>query len=179
MNKKLILTITMALVLSLAAAPAAADKPSSSLSGPMDIVFAPIHGFICGPVDPVAGTGVFWYGSVELDEVTYGMTFAAAGPSKFVGNTQHYWEHFAIFEDPPYGAPEIWEDCPSEGNPVLEGYLKGVGRFSNGKITESGTVTDADFPFAEWDGRRMHADGVVEELMLGVPAGFTGTIRFN
>lgn len=180
MRRRLMLVLAMLVVLSLAvAAPATAKKPSSNLSGPMDIVFAPTHGFACGSVDPVGGTGVFWYGTVRLDGVTYGMTFEADGPSKFVGNTQHYWEHFAIYADPPSGGPETWTQCPNDQNVVLAGDLKGVGRFSNGKITENGTVTYAAGPFDGWEGRRMHADGLVEEIFPGVPKGFTGIIRFN
>jgi len=170
--KRFVLIIAAMALLIATALPASAKKPSSNLSGPMDIVFAPIH-------PPICDSDVFWYGTVELHDVTYGMTFAAAGLSKFVGNTQHYWEDFAIFDGVPAGEPEDWTECPDDGNSVLEGDLKGVGRFSNGKITENGTVTDASFPFGEWDGRRMHADGVVEELAPGVPSGFTGTIRFN
>ena len=172
MKRKLVLLVTLLVILSLAVvAPAHADKPAPKLSGPMEIAFDP-------PVPGIAvcDLDVFWYGTVELDGEFYGMTFKAAGESVFAGMTQHYWEQFMIYDGDFDTFPTT---CPDSGERVLEGDLSGVGRFSNGKIVEHGTVTYAVGPFEGWEGRRMHADGLVEDLAPGVPAGFTGIIRFN
>lgn len=184
MRRRLTLLLAMLVVLSLVVAlPAAAKKSTPNLSGEMDIYFDPslLLDRPAAPVCPPGATGpIFWYGTVEIDGEVYGMTFESLGDPVLVGKTNHYREHFAIYR----GEEGQFDDfapgtCPIAGTPVLEGDLNGVGRYANGKIVENGTVTGAGAPFAVWDGRRMHADGVVTELAPGVPEGFTGTIRFN
>ena len=168
MRRRLTLLLAMLVVLSLVVAlPAAAKKPAPNLSGPMNIVFDPPDG-VCGP-------DISWYGTVELDGVPYGMTFESKPPSVFAGMTQHYWEEFTIYDGE---FDEFPTQCPS-GSIVLQGDLSGIGRFANGKITEHGIVTEANDPFEDWDGRRMHADGLVAVDTNGDPTGFKGTIRFN
>lgn len=177
------LVLVLLVVLALAPVTADAKKPAASLSGEMTIYFDPSL-LLEPPAVPVCPPGefgpIFWYGTVAIDGQVYGMTFESLGASVLVGETNHYREHFVIYE----GDEGQFDDfvpgtCPATATPVLAGDLDGVGRFANSKLVENGIVTTAQHPFEEWDGRRMHADGVVTEVAPGIPAGFMGTIRFN
>jgi hypothetical protein len=186
--RRLLLGLALALVLTMVAVAPVSAKPAPTLSGEMTIHFD--SGLLASPPNPVCAPGssgglIFWYGTVQFDGDLYGMTFESldglAGP-KLVGATNHYREHFVIYEgDFSEFSPGT---CPDAiGTPVLEGDLDGVGSFGSDKIVENGTVTSAVGGFAGWDGRLMHADGVVQEIEVVpgvlVPIGFSGTIRFN
>jgi hypothetical protein len=67
------------------------------------------------------------------------------------------------------------------GEVILSGVDNGSASFRTGKFRSNGTVDEADAPFAQWLGRRVHQDGSIGPIEYqGLPVvGFYGDLRLN
>ena len=125
---------------------------------------------------------ISWFGTVVLDDTTYGMALYPIG-SVFPGKTQHWEESWTIFsEEFTVEGGELVSCEP--GDVVLSGYEKGVIAFTNphGKFHMTGIVEDASGPYEEWIGRRSYQEGEVGLFSvagLDNVFGYTGSFRLN
>ena len=130
---------------------------------------------------------ISWFGTIELDGTTYGMALYPL-PGRVTGNGTilHYEEGWKVWTgsfDLSYDAVSdglILDEC-EPGEVVLAGVDSGTGSFRTGKFRSNGTVDEADDPFTQWLGRRVHQDGIIgpieyQELPL---FGFYGDLRLN
>jgi len=123
---------------------------------------------------------IAWFGTVVLDDTTYGMALYPIG-SVFPGTTQHWEEDWKILTGQFKVGDDGLIDC-EPGDVVLSGHDKGVIAFVTPKFHSIGIVEYASTPFEEWDGRRLHQDGMVGLVSvagLENVFGFTGSLRFN
>lgn len=139
--------------------------------------------------DPVTGEfGLFgcseisWFGTIELDDTTYGMAlYPRPGRTTGQGAILHYEEGWTVWTGSfTINADGSLEDC-EPGDVVLSGVDSGTGSFRTGKFRSNGTVDEAYDPFAHWLGRRVHQDGIIGPIEYqGLPLfGFYGDLRLN
>ena len=124
--------------------------------------------------------GMAWYGTLEVDEVTYGMALYFTDiPTVVHGNSYHYVEGFKVFNG-QFTDP-LGSNC-EPGDVVLSGSDVGVASLPNAKFRSMGTIDSAAGDFEGWEGRKIYQDGVVNEVDIdGVPVAvsFVGTLRLN
>ena len=178
MKRKLSVVLVMVVVLSLIiAAPAGAKKPQSALTGDMELYFN------LGFGQATACPDIVWAGTVELNDVLYGMAFFPTG-EKNVGKVHHFWEDWKIYDTPFDFTGGVLTEC-TPGAVVLAGNDSGVSS-PNDTYRMNGVVDEAFDPFEEWDGRRVHMSGVITWQVLSTPDGDVvvpetgpGTFRLN
>ena len=138
--------------------------------------------------DPVTGefgafgcSDISWFGTIELAGTTYGMALYSI-EGRFTGNgtVLQYEEGWAVWTGQFVLDQELkLVDC-EPGEVVLAGVDRGTGS-GNDKFRSNGTVDQADDPFSQWLGRRVHQDGVVGPIEYqDLPLfGFRGNLRLN
>jgi len=186
MRRKLLVLLAVIVVFAVvAAAPVSAKKPAPNLRGDQTMVLNQL---------PDGSFGLYgcpelsWFGSITIEETTYGMALYPL-PGRVTGNGTilHYEEGWKVWTREftlTYDDEDEWyylDDC-DPGEYVLSGTDSGVGSFKNDKFRSNGTVDEAFDPFAEWLGRRVHQDGTIGlvdfESLSGV-LGFYGDLRLN
>ena len=139
--------------------------------------------------DPATGElGLFgcseisWFGTIELAGATYAMAlYPLPGRTTGQGTILHYEEGWKVWTGSfTIGDDLSLVDC-EPGDVVLSGVDTGTGSFRTGKFRSNGTVDSASDPFADWQGRRVHQDGVIGPIEYqGMPVlGFYGDLRLN
>ena len=137
--------------------------------------------------DPVTGefgafgcSDISWFGTIELAGTTYGMALYSI-EGRFTGNgtVLQYEEGWAVWTEQFVLDEGQLVDC-APGEVVLAGVDRGTGS-GNDKFRSNGTVDQADDPFSQWLGRRVHQDGVVGliEYQDQQFVGFHGNLRLN
>lgn len=124
--------------------------------------------------------GMAWYGTLEVDDATYGMAlYFTDDPAVVHGNSYHYVEGFKVFTG-QFSDP-LGDNC-EPGEVVLSGTDVGTASLANAKFRSIGTVDHASGDFQGWEGRKIYQDGVVNEVDVDgvpVPVSFVGTLRLN
>jgi hypothetical protein len=131
---------------------------------------------------------ISWFGSVEIDDTTYGMAlYPLPGRVTADGKVFHYEEGWKIWtEEFTLSYDDVAErynldDC-EPGDNVLSGTDSGVWTAGTGKFRSNGVVEDALDPFDDWLGRHVHQDGVIGPIDFGPldgVLGFYGDLRLN
>ena len=179
----LALTFTMALV------PAVLVK-AEPLRGTMALEFN-LAWFEVGPQEGVPD----WVGTIEINDVTYGMLFFAIGSGKpFTadppGGSVHFFEEiWAIYDMGDKVFPEIptldgWEYWLPDDNPpdelILCGHDVGITNRINSKYHMNGNVEYAAEGWETYLGRNVHMSGeIIWDEITGFPLYAPGTFRMN
>ena len=124
---------------------------------------------------------ISWFGTIELDDTTYGMAlYPRPGRTTGQGTILHYEEGWTVWTGPFTITEGSLENC-APGDVVLSGVDSGTASFRTGKFRSNGTVDEANDPFAHWLGRRVHQDGIIGPIEYqGLPLfGFYGDLRLN
>ena len=138
--------------------------------------------------DPATGgLGLFgcgeisWFGTIELAGTTYGMAlYPLPGRTTGQGTILQYEEGWTVWTGPFTITEGFLEYC-EPGEVVLSGVDNGTASFRTGKFRSNGTVAEANDPFADWLGRKVHQDGIIGPIEYqGLPNfGFYGDLRLN
>ena len=124
---------------------------------------------------------ISWFGTIELDETTYGMALYPL-PGRYTGQDtiQHYEEGWKVWTGTFAVVDGSLEQC-EPGEVVLAGLDTGTASLRTGLFRSNGTVDEAHAPFTQWQDRRVHQDGVIAPTMYeGVPVlAFDGDLRLN
>lgn len=128
---------------------------------------------------------ISWFGTIEIDDTTYGMALYPLGlKANAKGTLFHYEEEWKVWTEKftlSYDDGYSLDDC-EPGDYVLAGTDSGVWTAKTGKFRSNGIVEEAFDPFAEWLGRRVHQDGVIGPIDFGGLEGvygFYGDLRLN
>ena len=126
---------------------------------------------------------ISWFGTIVLDDTTYGMAlYPLPGRTTGQGTILHYEERWEVRTESFTITDGSIANC-TPGEVVLSGVDNGSASFRTGKFRSNGTVDTASDPFAHWLGRRVHQDGTISPIMYeGLPLpvlGFYGDLRLN
>ena len=161
MRRVITALVVVSVMLLAAATSATAEQPTR---GTMELGWNPCWEEI-GDVVPD------WVGTITFGDDVYGMAFFNIGTGKAFdevgGRVGSFEEVYRIYDGP---VPQVGE-CfvPDPTYVLLWGYDRGVFNGATAKYHMSGTVVDADGPFAGFDGRRVHMSGlIVDETAPGV-----------
>jgi len=134
-----------------------------------------------GEFDLFGCPGISWFGTIELAGTTYGMAlYPLPGRTTGQGTILQYEEGWKVWTRPFTITDGSLDDC-EPGDVVLSGTDNGTASFRSGKFRSNGTVDEAFDPFSDWQGRRVHQDGVIGPIEYqGMPGfGFYGDLRLN
>lgn len=188
MRRKLLVLLALVVVLSLVmAVPVGAKKPAPNLRGDQTMVLNMVQDEESGnPIWLYGCPGISWFGSIVIDGETYGMALYSIDSYFTGGGTILHWEEgWAIFaEEFAIGNDGKIVACldPVADDALLAGTDKGVGNIVIGKFRSNGIVEEAFDPFEEWEGRKVHQDGLtglVSVSGLENVFGFKGDLRLN
>ena len=137
---------------------------------------------VTGEVDPFGCPNISWFGTIVLDDTTYGMAlYPLPGRTTGQDTILHYEERWEVWtESFTFKEDGSIADC-TPGDVVLSGVDNGSASFRTGKFRSNGTVDGASAPFAHWMGRRVHQDGTISPIIYqDLPLfGFYGDLRLN
>ena len=177
MRRRLVLIVVLLLAVTVVvAAPASAKKP---LHGDQVMLLNQLPD---GSFGLFGCPGISWFGEVEIDGETYGMSLYPDPDTRFAGKSDImlYVESWKICSGEFSIDGGVLVDC-TPGDVVLQGKDHGVADFGTGVFHSNGKVTNADEPFDAWMGRKIQQRGTIGLVEFDdvVSVGFPGTMRLN
>ena len=139
-------------------------KPAQSLIGEavIDFTFTP---------------PTFWNGTIDFGaDGKYGMTFISYDPPRDFSQASPYYEDFVIYK--------LGTDWTVQENIIMKGWNAGVVTYANKdpepvKVRANGEIVEAYGDFEMWEGRKVHMQGLVYWVSVGVPDVAISTVRIN
>ncbi|MBT8387260.1 MAG: hypothetical protein KJO12_07590 [Ignavibacteria bacterium] len=151
-----------------------AKKPSPNLIGTTNTPF----NFPPLPDPGGSGLPIFWKGTIDFGEDTYGIYFLSYDAPRGYSQASPFYEDFVIHE------------LGNTANVYLKGWNAGVVTYANNppepcQFLANGKVDEAYGEFEEWQGRNLHIKGTVYWNPIPIPGvGLipeyaAGTLRIN
>jgi hypothetical protein len=147
-------------------------KPSPNLIGTTN---TPFH--FPPRLDPGSGLPVFWEGTIDFGEESYGLYFISHGEPRDFSQASPFYEEFVIYD-------------LTDETIHIKGWNAGVVTYANKdpepvKFHANGKIVEAYGPFKDWQDRNIHIKGLVywafgeDGLPTGLPEKAEGTFRIN
>lgn len=115
---------------------------------------------------------IFWKGTIDFGEDTYGLYFLSYGEPRVYSQASPFYEEHVIYDliDPTIV--------------YLKGWNAGVMTFANKdpdpvKFRTNGKITEAYGPFEEWQDCNLHISGLVYWVTVGLPKEVVAKYRIN